>query len=497
VLCMLLLCGAGVPALLGGCHSPEQAIEADPWAAMQDPHLAPDSQARAVPVAWARARDDAEARAEALGRFEDIYWGRAALAPTRLAIIETLSTDADPEVLEWIRTTMRRSLPVEDDRHVVAYIGAVAAERGWTDFTGPLIRALANPLRGTPIEQRSEYKALRRLHPDRSVMEVAFEVFIDPGEPDPGLAERDLDLAGLTRRDAWDVLSRLDPDASARREMIRAADREGHPQLDALRAALDELGIVPFNGPELDWLMTLRDEEADLAWWARVGEIVGSLPKSKAGELELRHLEPLRWAGEFRPAWLEAERGELLHRLRERQASRSLNRRTADRVQPDGGPNRERVDDWVARLSWADLVALLVVDLAVRDRGVGRAVLEHARLDAEDESTEYGGMIVARSDGSFEARLYPPRPSERFGDFRFVASDELLSASDTALAHYHLQVQDSTRRAKAGPSRADLLAAARLGRTSVVFTSIGGGVLGVDGYQPDGVVIDLGEIRRE
>ena len=42
----------------------------------------------------------------------------------------------------------------------------------------------------------------------------------------------------------------------------------------------------------------------------------------------------------------------------------------------------------------------------------------------------------------------------------------------------------------------DLAYAARYGRSCVVFTSVSGGVLNADLYFPDGVVLDLGEVRE-
>lgn len=93
------------------------------------------------------------------------------------------------------------------------------------------------------------------------------------------------------------------------------------------------------------------------------------------------------------------------------------------------------------------------------------------------------------------AVLYAPRPGQRMGDERFVASDDMLAASDCAIAHYHFHAQRVRNKEYAGPSGGDLQYAARYGRSCLVLTSVGEGVLGVDYYQPNGVVIDLGEIR--
>lgn len=163
-------------------------------------------------------------------------------------------------------------------------------------------------------------------------------------------------------------------------------------------------------------------------------------------------------------------------------------------IQTDG-PNRERLSDWADRMSWGDLLTLLVADEAMGSDSVQRKLPDFVRLDREDTSTEYGGVIVTRADGTFDAVLYPPRPAERLGDNQFVASVDMLEQQPTCLAHFHLHVQPRTGSPSAGPSRGDLVQVARSGRTGIVLTSVTSSVLDVDLYQPDAAVIDLGEVR--
>ncbi len=94
------------------------------------------------------------------------------------------------------------------------------------------------------------------------------------------------------------------------------------------------------------------------------------------------------------------------------------------------------------------------------------------------------------------AILYPPRPGSRRGDHEFVASTDMILQSDDALAHYHFHVQEPRNSEYAGPSANDLAYSARYGRSCLVLTSVASGVMDVDFYQPDGAVIDLGEIVR-
>jgi len=481
--------------MLWGCASTETTIREDPWDAIENPRFDEQTRASAVPIAWARVRQDADDRAEALERFESMFWGGRVPTRTRVSIVQTLADDPSPEVSRWTRTTLGRALPVETDQAVVRAMSRVAADRGWVELTGPLIRSLARPIRGVVTSDRAEFAALQALHPSRSVERVVFETFVSPEASDPELESRGLDLRARVRRAAWEVLAALDPDGDQRRTLILDQQARSTAELEALRAGIRDLGLMPFNGQELDWLVTLHDDPARRAWWDEAARAISRLPEDRESQLSLRHVEPIRWSEAHRPEWIAASRAALYRELSERQRGRQLHRRTTDRVQPDGGPNRELVSDWTERLSWADLLAALVVDEAMGAPEVRRTLLGYRDLDTEDSSTEYGGVIRADAAGGFEARLFPPRPSERVSDRQFIASRELLAAGATGLAIFHFHAQEMSQGDHAGPSRGDLIAAARLGRTSLVLTSIGHDTLNADLYQPDGVVIDLGELR--
>jgi hypothetical protein len=118
-------------------------------------------------------------------------------------------------------------------------------------------------------------------------------------------------------------------------------------------------------------------------------------------------------------------------------------------------------------------------------------------MDRRDTTTEYGGMLAARGlDQEWAVpTLFPPRPGQREGDNKFIASDDMIRSSDRSLAHYHFHAQEERNAAYAGPSPGDLIYAARQGRNCLVLTSLGEGEMGVDYYQPDGIVVDLGRIR--
>ena len=144
-------------------------------------------------------------------------------------------------------------------------------------------------------------------------------------------------------------------------------------------------------------------------------------------------------------------------------------------------------------MSWGDLLTVLVVDEALSDVGVRRALVGHADLDFKDKTTEYGGLLGFQADAKPRVVLFPPRPGQRQGDQKFIASDDMLAASDLALAHYHFHAQKRQNGDYAGPSEGDMVYAARYGRTCLVLTSLGERELAVDLYQPDGVILDLGD----
>jgi hypothetical protein len=157
---------------------------------------------------------------------------------------------------------------------------------------------------------------------------------------------------------------------------------------------------------------------------------------------------------------------------------------------------RETIEFHEGRLVWGDALLVLIAAEAAGDPRVAQAVFAQADSDRGDTSTEYGGALAPGDAGRFSALSFPPRAAQRSGDNRFVASPEMLSGGATALFHYHFHVRSANEREFAGPSDGDLDYAERFGRSCLVFTAIGDDVLGLDYYQPDRAVIDLGEVRR-
>lgn len=201
---------------------------------------------------------------------------------------------------------------------------------------------------------------------------------------------------------------------------------------------------------------------------------------------EARHGPILAWA-RIHAAWADAPRAEREREIERRLEDRRIHARTMGnvRVHYEEAFARART-----RLSDVDLLTLLVLDDVIHRPEVVRELQREAELDRLDPTAEYGGLLDGRG-----ATLYPPHAGERPGDFAFVASTTMMAESKRALAHYHFHAQVVENAELAGPSAGDLDYAKRFRQHCIVFTSVARGRLDADVYFPDGVVVDLGEVR--
>lgn len=464
---------------------------------MRDGTLPRPTRVLAVRRAWESGQKGQIDRVTVREDLKTVAWSPTWPRELRLEALRMLLSDTDPKGLEDSRGLVRLMLPREPDAEVVGLLSEEAAARGWADATPSLIRSLSRMWPGTADAQRPEYKAIAALSPGKSVAAVVAEVFVNP--PDEG-GPFGLVPAERARADAWDLLARVDADGSVRAGLVQSAPEGGQAgPLTDMRASLRDLRCLPLTGDELRWLASLHDfrDGARRAWWDQTAAVVAGLTSREAEKLQLRHLEPIRWASEHRSEWLRGDRAWLLGQLEKRLDGRAMHRRRA-REQSTWRPPPERLKDWSAKLSWPDLVAIMTIDEAVRDPAVAASLFAQADMDREDRTAEYGGLLraghPAAGSGAFQVVLYPPRPSARRGDKQFVASTDMIAQSDHALAHYHFHVQDVRNSEYAGPSVDDLAYAARQGRSCLVLTSVSSRAINVDYYQPDGVVIDLGTI---
>ncbi len=463
---------------------------------MRNPKLSTSRRVEAIERSWADAGTGAVDKAAVREDLKTIAWGTAFPTEMRMAALEALLGDSDHRFDDDTRGMVRLMLPREPDPQVVRELSEAAASRGWAEVTPALVRSLSRPWSGVSDRQRPEYKALARLNPGTEVPLVVYGVFLHPPEEEPAFG---VVPAERVRSDAWDLLARLDTGGELRSRLISEGADESGPIVD-MRAALNELRTLPLTGDELRWLASLRTTSPQhSAWWDETRRAVSRLDGPRSTKLQLRHMEPIRWASQHRPDWVAMGRDELLREVRSRLEDRPVyrrSRRERDRIPP----SPERLSDWERTLSWADLLAILVVDDALADAALRRALFAQAAMDRDDTSAEYGGVLRLEASspgepGQFVVVLYPPRPGSRRGDRQFVASTDMIAQSDHAVAHYHFHAQTVRNSDYAGPSPNDLAYAARYGRTCLVFTAVGDGLLNADLYQPDGVVLDLGVVQ--
>ncbi len=478
---------------LAGCASDQSRVTSNPLADIRNRQLPDGVRTAAVERARAQAEGDPQAIRVTREVFKDVAWTQGESPAVRLAVLASMINDPDPTTGAEAREVGKLMLPRDRSQVVVDYLSKAAADRGWTDYIPSLIRSLSRPLPLLEKENgvRPEQTAIERLSNGKPAEEVVFEVFKDP----PKMPESyGLDWAMRFRRDSWELLSRMDADGSKRLALLASSGTGGEAseELDAVRRCVKELKSIPLTGEELTWAMSLGDPKSatNAAWWAEAAGAIAGL--GNVGVLNLRHAEPIRWCAQHHPEWLRMGREELESVVRARLSSRQVHQRSNGNLPPQ----HETYAENASKLRWADLLAILVIDEAIRREDVARAFFAQAGMDQRDTTTEYGGAIVVGKTGEYFPVLYPPRPGQRQGDRKFVASDDMLKGSDRALAHYHFHVQQERNGDYAGPSEGDLQYAARYGRDCVVLTSLSSDTLGVDYYQPDGTIIDLGTIAR-
>lgn len=482
--------------LLCSCSSPRYTPSGNSLLDLRNPDLRPEQRVDAADDAWAATLAGQFERETTRAAFKDLAWSPATPIDVRVACVSHLLDDPNPEAQADARRMANLMLPTEPSRTVVSAIAVRAGQRGWKEMTSALVRSYARPVEGVPDDQRAEKIALAELYPDRPMADTLFDVFLDPGYDDTPV---ELRLNQRTRADVWDLLGRVDERGALRRGLIQRAQASDVPEatrasVRALQRALDSLSVVPRTGDELRWIESLNNGSAENEqWWAQATSAVASLTPEQREQLEIRHVEPIRWASLHRAHLLSQSRTQLLDRLEETLAGREHYKRTAEKRVLDQ-PRREKLSEWSGVLSWGDLLTIHVVDQAVHQQSIIDRLYEQVGIDRDDRTTEYGGVLESAEGDSFRILLFRPRVRDRKSDTEFVASEDMIRYADRALAFYHQHVQSGVETQHAGPSEADLIFAARSGRTCVVFTAAGKSGLNIDLYQPNSVVIDLGTV---
>jgi len=482
--------------LLTACASRKPKVSGDLLEDIRNPEVAVATRVTLTGEVAGAIESGTVSQAEAVTALKDIAWMRRLPTQLRSVALDQLIGDGgllgDHEGLVLVLGL----LPTETDQGIRHVLSQHIVRHNWVEATPALVRSFSKIDRSIPDAARPENLALLELYKEKDIEQIVFDTFVEHSPTS------DAQLGSRIRRDAWNLLSRLDVNGEMRVGLLSGLldqpPPENDPMLTALRRGLLEFRTIPLTGEELEWLTELHEGKGVGAkgWWESTATAVASLDAQQRRGIRIRHLEALRWAKANRSEWFQATRAELLAELDSRLASREHRRRATDII-------RFRSEDLSShqdKMAWPDLLAALVVDDAIQTSRIRSALFDQAEEDRADTSTEYGGIVrisIVRNEPTiYVAALYAPTPVMRESDTSFVASPAMLTDSTTALAHYHFHVQSVRSGRYAGPSDGDMVYAARYGRACLVFTALDEETLGVDLYQPDGVVLDLGEIKR-
>ena len=352
-----------------------------------------------------------------------------------------------------------------------------AADSRRVDMIGPLTRSFARTARTIPLHDRPEAKALVGLSDDHQLEPVLWSVLLGH-EPAYALNEQAA---------AWSVLCGLVgvEDATA-----RLTARPMPPNAMGLPAILIQhrrvLTPLPSSREELLWLIHLHRRQSPV-----LTITIGQADHAADHPLALRHLPALQHAiPERRQRHVASLRSGLAKRLSGRPThARGLDTEDAVAVSPIA----EHFTDHAEALTYGDLVALHVVLDVLERPAVVAALFHQADADLADTATEHGGALLW---GRGVIKAQPFSPILKTNDHAFISPHTLIEAMYTGLAHYHFHAQKHDNAAYAGPGPGDLVFAERMGFNCLVLTFVDTDTLAVDYYQPDGIVIDLGVIRR-
>lgn len=467
---------------VGGCET-HSSVSNDPVTALSDQELTKNDRRRAIEIIVTQMDDGTISVDEGREALKKYAWRRSEPNVIRIDAITAL-LESDPADTSRMLALM---LPTETDWEVIEIISDLAAEGSWTEMAPALVRSWSRPVVEPTDANRPERAALDALFPDETVEATVYRVFSTPQE--------DRFFGDRARMDAWALLQRIDTDGSQSRALLVSdtSSADGDALLEDLLAGANDLMIVPRTSEQLDWLRTMRKAE-NAEFWTAAAAAINTLNDQQLEGFAIRHVVGVYWATVNEPSWIHASREELLSRLDAELESRKHHQRT-DGYVDFNGDQRETLSAWRDRLSWGDAVLLLIAARAVEDPNMAIDFFEQTARDQGDTTTEYGGVIDSVGNG-FVAILYPPRPTQRINDTRFVASPEMLEAGAISLFHYHFHVQKSRNSQYAGPGHGDLEYADRFGRSCIVLTTISNNTLNADYYQPGGARIDLGEISR-
>ncbi len=445
----------------------------DPLTTMQDQTISPSQRLAAAEQAEAELGTDEKH----LLLLERLVWERGNPKPVRLHAIDALVR------LDAARAHdhFRYAIVLMNDWQALGRVLDIIVEREWADLTPAIVRNYSRPAWSMTDDRRPEREALAALHPGKDVEQIAFEVF--DGQIEAEVRERAA---------AWQLLCRLVEDREALLAMLSKATPDTALVAD-LQAGGRDLHIVADRMQTIAWLQMLRTEPYG-DFWQAAKRAVASLDADQRHDLALRHLPTIVWMHARNDPAMRTSRSDLLRQLTDRlaRADHHLKSTTHDGQSPD---HPQLIHEWREQLAWGDLAVMREIMRAMQDRSVVAAWFSQAEADHADESSEHGGLLAWQADGSPVARPYAPMM--RNHDLKYVSPKQLILDGYTGLAHYHFHAQSMDNTRYAGPGRGDLERIGDLQRLNgLVLTPVGAGMMNVDFYRSDDVVVDLGTIHR-
>ena len=356
-------------------------------------------------------------------------------------------------------------------------------EQGDPAFTVTLIRSYVRESQVVSDANRSEYKAIAALNPGKTVEQAIWEVI-----------DSDDDNIDLTLRvDAWTLYNRLAGEDQARQQLMHSGST--HPLILNLQDAA-WLDHIPANREGVLWLLELRSSQ-HMDFWQAARQRAQQLNAEQQDGLSLRHLPVLMEASDEQ---LTTQRYQMLERINERVPDQSYQLTQFKQpplhllgATPLMFKNATQQINYLGKLSWADMLALEFILDALEDKAFVQEVFRQADADMADTETEHGGVMIYR-DGKLHPIIFPP--DLKIHDRKFYSSDALIQRMYTSFFHYHYHVQEYRNTQYAIPGDGDMAFAQRVGPSALVFTFINRNTIDVDYYQPDGLIVDLGNIRR-
>ena len=414
-------------------------------------------------------------------------WARSSVDAVRLAALEALMLDtsgfADTQkMLSLLIPTESASREWE----MLTEIGDIAAAHGWTDLAPAFVVSWSRPVGSPTDDKRPERIALEKLFPNQPVEDVVFDVFAHRGVGASTALDERQELA------AWSLLRRIDRGRTT--ELVKSLEASGpnaSPLVQALGKAARDLDMVPETGQQLEWVQRLTQPQHAAFWSTAAGAIANLTPDQRKG-LALRHLGALVWSARQSPERLALSPEAAIDSIGIRLKGQTAYRRASG--------NTSRYDETMRSakklMVWGDALSVMAAMDAMDQNAVIGAFFTQADTDRGDTSTEYGGAIDGLTDGAMVARLFPPRPTERLGDRQFVASHDLIAASDESIFHYHFHAAAAANTDYAGPSEADIKYATEYGRSCLVVTTLTADRINIDWYCGTSAVLDLGAVDR-